>query len=229
MTRPLQEDDGLAIVAAIMASLLLCAVGAALILLTMSETGTAAAFVRGAEAAYAADAVAERALGEVAQVADWTTILNGSRQSALVDGPPTGSRTLADGSRINLQEVVNLANCEQLGPCTAAQMDAVTADRPWGRNNPRWQLYAYAPLDLLLPPGSASSPFFVVLMAGDDPAENDDDPAVDGGAPVSGESSNPGTGALALRAEAFGPGGVHGRVDLAIRRSVRVLSWREVP
>jgi len=147
----------------------------------------------------------------------------------MVDGAPDGTRTLADGSRVSLEEVVNLANCGQTTPCSPEQMDAVTVERPWGRNNPRWRLYAYCPLQSLLPPGAAPSPFYVLLLAGDDGAENDGNPEVDGGPPVGGEASNPGAGGLLLRAEAFGPGGAHGAVEVAIRRSVRVISWREGP
>jgi hypothetical protein len=220
-------ERGLAVIAALLATLLLAAVGAALVLLTMSETTTAASFVRSSEAAYAADAIAERALPELAELRDWTGVLNGTLQSAMMDDPARGTRTLADGSRVNLDEIVNLANCQQVTVCTDAQMDQVTLERPWGRNNPRWRLYAHTSLDALLPAGSLPSPFYVVLLVGDDGAENDDNPGIDGGAPVTGEPANPGAGAILLRAEAFGPGGAHGAVDLAIRRSVRVLAWRE--
>ena len=154
MMRVFRREEGLAILAVVLASALLFAVGASLILLTIAETGTAASFVRSSEAAYAADAIAERVLPELAQVQDWTAVLNGSRRSAMIDGAPEGTRTLADGSLVNLDEVVNLANCGQTGPCSPEQMDAVTIERPWGRNNPRWRLYAYCPLQSLLPPGA---------------------------------------------------------------------------
>jgi hypothetical protein len=229
MTRLVRGEDGLAILAAVLASVLLFALGTALVLLTIAETGTAAGFVRSSEAVYAADAIAERVLPELSQLQDWTAILDGSRRSPLVDGPPEGTRTLADGSAFNLEEVVNLADCGQLTACTPEQMDTVTVERPWGPNNPRWQLYAYSPLQTMLPAGAASSPFYVLLLVGDDGAENDGDPGVDGGPPAGGEASNPGAGRLVLRAEAFGPGGAHGAVELAIRRSVHVLSWREAP
>src|SRR4051812_48687955 len=146
MMRVLRSEDGLAILAAVLASMLLLALGGALVLLTIAETDTAASFVRSSEAVYAADAIAERVLPELAQLQDWTAILDGSRRSALVDGSPGGTRTLADGSRVSLEEVVNLADCGQVTPCTSEQLDAVTAERPWGPNNPRWQLYAYCPL-----------------------------------------------------------------------------------
>jgi hypothetical protein len=229
MTRLLCREEGLAIFAAMLASMILFALGAALVLLTIAETGTAASFVRSSEAVYAADAIAERVLPELARVQDWTAILNGSRRSAIVDGAPDGTRPLVDGSRISLAEIVNLADCGQATACSSEQMDAVTTERPWGRNNPRWQLYAYCPLQSLLPAGAAASSFYVLVLVGDDGAENDGNPEVDGGPPLDGAALNPGGGGLLLRAEAFGPGGAHGAVELAIRRSVRVLSWREGP
>src|SRR5581483_2951388 len=176
MTRKLRREEGLAILAAVLASTLLFALGAALVLLTIAETGTAASFVRSSEAAYAADAIAERVLPELAQMPDWTVVLAGSRRSVMVDGTPDGTRSLADGSIVQLEEVVNLANCGQRTPCSSEQMDAVTVERPWGRNNPRWRLYAYCPLQSLLPADAASSPFYVLLLVGDDGAENDGNP-----------------------------------------------------
>lgn len=220
-------ESGVALVAALLAVMLLTVLGTALVLLTMSETLTASNFARSSEAAYAADALAERALGDLEGARDWTSVLAGTARATLVDGSPSGTRTLADGSTINLDEIVNIADCDQATACSAADMDAVTMDRPWGRNNPRWQLYTYGPLSAL--PGATGSSFYVVVLAGDDGSENDNNPAVDGGTPASGEMANPGAGVLLLRAEAFGPGGAHGRVDLTVRRSVRVLSWREVP
>jgi hypothetical protein len=223
------SDSGIALLAAVMTTMVLAAVGGALILATTIETSTAANFVRRSEAAYAADAIAERALVELAAVPDWNQLLAGTSRSPAADGAPTGTRTLADGTVVNLDEIVNVANCGRPAGCTAAQVDAVTTERPWGANNPRWQLFAYSPLTALLPPGSAPSPFYVVLLVGDDASENDGNAAVDGGPPAVGEPANPGAGILSLRAEAFGPAGAHGQVELSIRRSVRVLSWREIP
>ena len=64
-------------------------------------------------------------------------------------------------------------------------------------------------------------------MVADDPAENDNDPARDGAVPCGGAvpvltgdppapSCNPGSGVLALRAEAFGPRGVHKVIEATI-------------
>jgi len=80
---------------------------------------------------------------------------NGDRLMRLTqsqgDGPPSGTRTLPDGSTIDLTQALNVANCDHVAPCTAAEMDANTGMRPWASNNPRWQLYAYGKLTDMLP------------------------------------------------------------------------------
>ena len=132
-----------------------------------------------------------------------------------MDGAASGSRTLADGSIIDLTQIVNLASCQKPTPCSAAEMDAVTADRPWGANNPRWVLLAYGALrDFLAGPSTIDSPYYVVLLAG---------AAI---APA-------GWNAMALRAEAFGPRNAHAMVEATAGRAVgtapaRILSWREL-
>ena len=93
-------------------------------------------------------------------------------------------------------------------------MQAVTLARPWGLNNPQWQLFAYGPINSILPQGGLNSPYYVIVMVGDDPSENDNDPLHDG---VS--QTNPGSGVLAMRAEAFGPNGVHRVIELTVART----------
>ena len=127
-------------------------------------------------------------------------------------------------------------------------MDAFTSERPWGPNNPRWQPFAWGRLQDLLPDAAAEAPFYVVVMAADDQSENDGDPLRDGATMCTHEQvtgCNPGTGLLALRAEAFGPFGAHKILELTVSRAgapgdepvynsgteqagVRILSWREV-
>jgi PilX N-terminal len=210
----LLREDGVAMVVAMLAMLLMMALGAALILTTSSETMIAGYFRDSAEALYAADAALERSIDDLLTVADWNQLLNGSARSAFVDGSPGGARTLRDGSTLDLSQVLNTANCQQLTTCSVAAMSAVTADRPWGANNPRWQLYAYDNISRLLPAGSIDSSFYVVVMVADDPSENDGNPLQDGIGP-----GNPGAGVIAMRAEAFGPRGAHKVVELTIART----------
>jgi hypothetical protein len=203
-----------------------------LMMTTSSETMIAGNFRTGQEGLYAADAVLERAMDDLLTVPDWNTLLDGTVQSAFIDGPPSGSRTLPDGSTIDLTEAVNMANCSKVSTCSDADMNSITnAERPWGENNPRWKLYAYGNLTDMLPTDTINSPFYVLLMVADDPSETDKLPLKDGvvpcpiggpeenQAPGGGPGCNPGTGVIALRAEAFGPRGAHKIVELTVART----------
>ena len=155
--------------------------------------------------------------------ADWTQLLSGTPSATLVDGSPRGTRTLPDGSIIDLQQVVSMANCQKSSACTSVELTAVSERRPWGLNNPRWQLYAYGPLRSMLPPSVVDSPWYVVLLVADDPLLDDD--------------------VISLRGEAFGPRNAHAVTELQVARSpgadtdyngvgdsrsMMVLSWRGV-
>ncbi|HMD37128.1 MAG TPA: pilus assembly PilX N-terminal domain-containing protein [Vicinamibacterales bacterium] len=221
------SESGIALVITLMITLLMSTIAVALIMTTTVETRIASHFQRAQAGLYAAEAVVERSLDDLLRVANWNRLLDGSAQSSFVDGPPNGTRTLTDGSTIDLAATLNLANCRKTGACTAADMDAVSDDRPWGPNNPRWNLFAYGRLSDLLAQNVVESPFYGVVMIGDDPGETDGDPTLD--APW----GHPGSGILALRGEAFGPGGAHKVVEMTVTRAqpeiaITVLSWREV-
>ena len=214
---------------AMMAMLLMTALGVTLILTSSSESLIAAHFLNSVEARYAAHAIVERAMDDLVGAADWAVVLDGSTQSAWVDGAPAGVRTLADGSIVDLTQVVNLANCQKTTACSLADLNATTADRPWGANNPRWKPYAYGALRDLIPAShTIDSACYVVLLVGNGP------PAVQGWE------------IIALRAEAFAPRGAHKVIEVTAGRAVgnpgeekdynddpgqagmKVLSWREV-
>jgi hypothetical protein len=222
------REDGLAIVLALMTTLLLSSLTGALILLTSSEALIAANFRNAQEGVYAADAAIERALADLSAMGDWNPVLAGTVRSGFVDGAPSGTRNLADGTRLDLDETINRINCQKATPCRASDLVAISARRPWGANNPVWQLFAYGPLSNLLPGDGVRSQFYVVVMAADDGSENDGDPLHDG----DDAARNRGTGVLALHAEAFGPRGTHAIVEATVARrpagatGVRIVSWR---
>ena len=245
--RDFRREDGVAIVIAMMAMLLMTALGVAVVLTTSSEIVITNNYRNSSEALYAADAVLERAMDDLLTVADWNTLLTGGVQSAFVDGPPSGERTLPDGSKIDLTEALNMADCGKVAACSASDLTGnATGDRPWNANNPVWRLYAYGPLEDMMPTGTINSPFYVLLMVADDPSEDDGNPLQDGTL-----AGNRGRGVLALRAEAFGPGGAHKTIEATVSRTdttelergyndpagfdnglgnagLRILSWREV-
>ena len=230
----IRREDGIAMVIAMMAMLLMTALGVALVLTTSSETMIAGNFRNGQEALYAADAVVERAMDDVLTVPDWNKLLDGSTQSAFVDGAPSGQRTLLDGSTIDLTQALNMANCQKVAACSDADLTAITAERPWGANNPRWKLYGYGNLrDMLPATDTINSSYYAMVMVGDDPGDNDNNPLLDGGgngpcavgqSPIPAKQGdpppcNPGYGVLALRAEAFGPRGTHKVIEITIART----------
>ena len=217
------SENGVALVIVAMAMVLLSAVGAALVVVTSADVLIAANVGASNEALYAADAVFERTLAELRDAPDLTAVLNGTAASGFLDGTATGQRTLADGTRIDLVQVLSLATCRKLVACTAADMTASSPERPWGALNPRWRLYSYGPLDPA--PGGIRSglPAYVVSMVADDQMETDGDPARDGAR--TGTLANPGAGVVLVRAEGFGRRGAHRVIEGAVvRRDVAALA-----
>ena len=188
------------------------------------ELSVAAAYRDTQAVLYAADGSLEYVLQDLAADLDWNAVLGGTRRAALVDGPPAGLRNVA-GRTINLTEILNRARCGKAA-CSAADLVAVTETRPWGLNNPVWQLYAYATASAIVPANSATWNAYVVVLVADDPSETDEDPTVDGGG-----AQNPGAGKLLVRAAAFGTSGSVKTIQATVERagaSVRILTWREI-
>jgi hypothetical protein len=216
--------DGVVLVVALLLTLMLSVLGAAFALVTSSEAVIAENFRNGQEALHAAEAGAERAIGDLDALANWNLALDGTERSTFVDGLPSGTRTLPGGSVLDLTQVINLANCHKTTSCGPAEMDASTTDRPLGPNNPRWQLYLYGWLRDVAGPDAIESAFYIVVLVGDDPSETDDDPSRDS------QSPGPGAGVVVLRSRAFGPRGARKTIEATISRSssghVRVIAWR---
>jgi hypothetical protein len=206
-----RNESGVAVVIAMMAMLMMSALGMALIMTTTGETMITSNFRNSTEGLYAADAALERSIDDLLTIPDWNKLLDGTVQSAFIDGEPSGTRTLPDGSLLDLAQVQNLADCDKTAACSAADLAAA---RPWGANNPRWKLYSYGRLRELVPTGTVNSQFYVVVLVADDPSETDNDPAKDGVV-----DTNPGRGVIALRSEAFGPRGAHKVIELTVART----------
>jgi hypothetical protein len=223
------DETGVALIVCLGAMLLMMALGTALVVATSAESMIAGNFRNAREGRHAAAAALERAISDLSTVSDWNLLLGGALRSGFVDGPPSGVRILPDGSTLDFAQVVNIANCGRVTTCSDSQMDALTDDRPWGANNPRWQPYAYGPLREMLPSGTIDSPSYVVVLVADDQSENDANPLIDGAG-----SNNPGRGVLTLRSQSFGPKNAHHGVEATVARretsdTLRVLSWRDLP
>jgi Tfp pilus assembly protein PilX len=214
-------ERGSALVVVLLSMMLLAALGMALSLTIDTETRIAAGYEWSAETLYAADAAVDRAIQELIMLPDWTPVLAGAVASTMTDGPP-GARVLSDGSRIDLNEQTDLLNCGHVS-CSGADLANVTAERPWGSNNPEWTLYAHAAMASLL-----ESRIYVVVWVGDDPLDNDGQPRIDGDET---RGPNPGAGLMQLRAQSYGPSGARRVIEVTLRRTdsrVEVIGWREI-
>jgi hypothetical protein len=214
------------LVIALLAMVLLTALGMSLTLMTSTEARVSAVYRDGLEALYAVDAAVERAIADLATEPDINRLLTGLVASAFNDGRP-GWRTWPDGTSVDLRQLTAMVSCGQI-VCSDADLDAYSEERPWGRNNPRWQLYAYGPLANLAPDVAGSSRVYVVVWIADDPSENDGQPLLDG---EMGEGENIGRGRLSVLAHGYGSAGARRVIEATVARNgtrARILSWREI-
>jgi hypothetical protein len=99
------SEQGIALVIALMAMMLMAALGSALVLMTMTEAGVSSNYVSGVEAFYAADAALERTLSDLPAVGDWNSLI-GLR----FDGPVEALMPTATTSPMRI--VVSIAPAE---------------------------------------------------------------------------------------------------------------------
>jgi hypothetical protein len=219
-----QSARGIALVVVLLMMMLLSALGLSLTMVTSTEERVADAYLRGSEAFYAADAAFQLAVQELNLVPDWNRVLDGSVTSVFVDDQ-VESRGWPGGLAQTRGQATALVTCHRTA-CTPADMDARTPDRPWGPNNPRWQLFAYGPVEDLSASGAVNSRVYVAVWVGDDQTENDGDALVDGGEEG---GPNPGRGVVTLLVHAYGTS-TRRVIEGTVARTgggVRVVSWRE--
>ncbi len=195
-------------------------------LTTSTESRIAANFGSSAEGLDAAEAIVELSLAEIVAVPDWNQLLNGSVRSSFVDGASIGSRPLADGSLIDLSQIVNMANCEAPTPCSAADMDADDGRSAVGAEQSALDAVRAWPAV-----GRPARPDRLAVLCHPDGRRTTRPKTTTIRRCDGTGGTNPGTGVIALRAEAFGVGGTHKAVELTVARDggvARVLTWHEV-
>jgi hypothetical protein len=227
-------ESGMSLVAVLIASGFFSAVALGLALVVSTDRRAASNYGDAVTMLNAAEAGLELAVRDLASEADWNLVLSGVKQGRFTDGSPSGTKTIPIRGTLSLTTESHLINCGTPGVCTSAQMDAVSQDRPWGANNPRWQPYIYGPLPSL---GSfmRDVPLYVVVWVADDGNEGDGDPLRDG------PPADSGRGVLQLRSEVFGASGARSAVQALVMRvcwtenlverclpGLRVQSWHEV-
>jgi hypothetical protein len=196
----LRNEEGTALIIALMSMMLLTALGAAVVMVSRTETAIANNYRNSQEALYAADAAVERVVQDLLMVPRWNDILGGTVTSSFSDGSAS-SIVLPGGGRINL-----------VNATTALQAESDTADL-WGPNDPQWRLFAWGPISRLLDTTSIDSPMYVAVWVADDPADGPSPGTADG---------NPlldANGTLTIRAEAYGPAGTRKVIEVTVART----------
>ena len=218
-----RDERGMALVLVLLYAMLFLALGGALVVVVGSEATISATYREGAAALNGAEAAIVRVMPDLAAAPDLNALIRGAAASTFSDGA-AGARRLPDGTNLNLTAATDIERCGEVG-CTAAKMDAVTAERPWGVNNARWQIYGSGWLRDLAPAVDAPH-VYVVVWIGDDPLETDADPLTDDG-----NVNAPGHDVVLLRAAGYAAYSARRRIEVVARREsgrVRVTSWREI-
>ena len=206
----LADERGTALIIALMAMMLLTALGAAVVMVSNTETHIAANYRNSQEALYAADGAVERVVQDLLLVPRWNDILAGTAQSGFVDGAMTAAKTLPGGGHVTLC-------CGQNTATGQLQTDTDTLNL-WGANNPQWKLFAWGPLGDMLPNQQIDSPMYVAVWVADDPADGVPDANGIAGTP----DGNPlvdANGTLTLHAEAIGPSGTRKVIEVTVART----------
>jgi hypothetical protein len=217
------SDRGVALVLVLLVMMTLSALAMSLGVLVSTESRVTANYRDGLEVFYGAEAALVRVLPDLAVEPDPNQVLTGLILSSFNDGPP-GLRRLPDGSFMDLHALTSMLNCGR-PVCSDVELDEAREDRPWGRNNPRWQLYGYGRSPGLAA-DSGDARVYAVVWVADDPSETDMDPFTDGGG-----EENPGRGRLVITAHGYGLSSTRRVVEATVGRDERgfkVLSWREV-
>ena len=193
----------MAVLVALLVTLVLNAIGLGLLTLTDVERRIAMNHREAAELNEAATAVAESAIGELARAASLTQALSGQHSSAFRDGSLTPVSPA--GFRLDLS-------------AETAKLQATTdAEHRRGADNPQWRLFSYLSFASLT--RTATPREYVVSWLADDPSEADGNPVVD--------TNN----VILIRARAFGRAGFRRDVEVSLSRAngrPSLLSWRAV-
>jgi hypothetical protein len=219
-----RDERGSVLVLVLLCATLFLALGGALVVVASTESTISATFRESAAALAGAEAAIVRVTADLATAPDVTAILSGGATSTFIDGPAAGPRRVPDGTVVDLADLTSIERCGNV-VCTSAQLDAITADRPWGANNPRWQRYASGWLRDLTPQVDVPH-VYVIVWVGDDPLETDADPLADDADPDA-----LGHDAVLIRAVAHAAYSVRRRLEVVARREsgvIRLTSWREI-
>lgn len=198
-------DRGSAVLLTFTITSTLLALGLGLVAVSTTERAIGGNHHAGVQALYAAEAVAAYVVAELASDASWGPALTGERHSAFLE---TTTMPLAPWK-------------EQLDLSAMTARLQQQSDTEWsaGLDTPQWRVFAAGSFEALVGSGSVGQMFLTAWVA-DDWADGDASPGVDG------------NGAVMVRAQALGMGGLQRSVLIGLARNedglVTVLNWREL-
>ncbi len=213
-------ERGTALLCALLIIALLTTLGGALVVMVTAEALVSAHHAASQQALYAAEAGAERAIGELRALPTWQTVPMPGSSSALAD--------LNDGSLAPELPDGTVLDLSQLTLERQAESDAHFPSTP---DRPAWRLFGHVALDQMIAEAAGSAPPYLVVWVADDPADRDGDPARD---------SND---IVMVRSEAFGVAGVRRSIQATVvrqsaldavagggvmRSDVNVIAWLEM-
>lgn len=210
--RRLHDERGVALIIALMATMLLTALGMTLVLMSNTETLISSNYRNSQEALYAADAAVERVVQDLLLIPRWNDILAGdTATSPTCSGiSPFYPKSLTPSGFIDSTTTISVPDTNQtvnLLSATCNLQVATNGTAIWGTNNPTWRLFAWGKMRDMLPNNVIDSEMYLAVWVADDPADNDGDP------------SNDSNGVLTLHAEAYGPGGTRKTVEVTVAKT----------
>ena len=200
------SDRGAALMAVLLLTVLLSALGTAVALMADVETTIAANHRDSIVVAQAAEGAGAFAIQELVLLDDLTLVLAG-RVASRLTGP------------FQLPPVVGAMPLDVPVMTTALQEDTYGGD-PFGANTPRWRLFGHGVPGVDLPFGGLSEQVFVLTWVSDDVAETDGDPLADN------------NGVVVIRARAIGLRRSQSDIQAVVARVapgvIRLVSWRVI-
>jgi Tfp pilus assembly protein PilX len=208
----LQREDGTALIVALMATMLLTALGMTLVLTSNTETMISGNYRNSQEALYAADAAVERVVQDLLLIPRWNDILAGNPTisptcSGVSPFSPVASTLSGFTDSTTAPTIPNSGQQINLLNTTCSLQKATNTLDLWGVNDPVWRLFSYGKMQDILGNNAIDSAMYMAVWIADDPADNDGNPAADT------------NGTLTLHAEAYGPSGTRKVIEVTVART----------
>ena len=210
--RRIDGEEGVALIIALLATMLLTALGMTLVLMSNTETMISSNYRNSQEALYAADAATERVVQDLLLIPRWNDILAGDSGVAPTCSGVTGflPKSSTPSGFVDTSTTVTIPDSNQtidLLNATCNLQRGTDGSAIWGANNPTWRLFAWGRMDDMLPNKVIDSEMYLAVWVADDPADNDGDPTADT------------NGVLTLHAEAYGPSGTRKTIEVTVAKT----------